>query len=132
MYESVEVGESNFEGEVLRSRLPVLADFYSPWSAPCRAMARMVEALAERYAGRVKVVRIDVDAAGELADLYRIGALPTLLMLDRGTADARIAVGFDPRADLPARLDAYLAGVDTARYRAFTGPKRAGNARGLE
>ena len=111
MYESVEVREANFEREVLSAGVPVLADFYAPWSPACRAMERAVEELAERYAGVIKVVRINVDGAGELAELYGVASLPTLLMLDRGTAHARIAVGYDPRADLGAVVEAYLAGM---------------------
>jgi thioredoxin 1 len=85
----------NFKREVLESDLPVMVDFWAEWCVPCRMIAPIVERLAQRYAGRLKVVKLDVDANQDLAIEYQVMSIPTLLFFKNGQPVDRIigAVG---------------------------------------
>ncbi len=91
----VVVSEDNFEQEVLQSDVPVLVDFWATWCVPCHMVAPIVERIAERYAGRLKVAKLDVDENQELAIRYQVMAVPTLLFFKNGQVVDRIvgAVG---------------------------------------
>ncbi len=84
MAEVGHVTGSNFEAEVLNSDIPVLVDFWAPWCAPCHMVAPIVEKIAERFAGKLKVVKLNVDEAPELANQYRIRGIPALLLFKNG------------------------------------------------
>jgi thioredoxin 1 len=85
MNQHVVVGtDQNFNKEVLESPIPVLVDFWAPWCAPCRMVAPVVEALAEEYAGKVKVVKLDTDQNQETAGAYGIRSIPTLAIFKNG------------------------------------------------
>lgn len=90
-----EVDKTNFEEEVLKSEIPVMVDFWAPWCAPCRMIAPIVERLAERYQGQLKVVKLNVDENQEYAIRYQVMSIPTLLFFKDGQAVDRImgAVG---------------------------------------
>ena len=75
------VSLNGFEEEVIQSELPVVIDFWAPWCAPCHAIAPLLEQLAEQYAGRVKVVKINVDEEQGLASIFRISGIPTLIAI---------------------------------------------------
>ena len=81
---------ANFEEEVLNSPLPVLVDFYADWCGPCKAMAPVVEELAEEYAGKVKVGKINVDNAMDIATKYRIMSIPTFMVFKGSEAVAKM------------------------------------------
>lgn len=76
--------ETTFEHDVLESDVPVLVDFYADWCAPCHAVAPALESLAQDYKGQAKVVKVDIDAAPELANKYNVRSIPTLLFIDDG------------------------------------------------
>jgi len=76
--------EKNFKDEVLKSNLPVLVDFWAQWCGPCRAIAPIVEEIAVDLAGKLKVTKVNVDEAGELAARYNIMSIPTLLVFKGG------------------------------------------------
>src|SRR2546428_10325077 len=78
------VNSRNFEEEVLKSALPVLVDFWAPWCGPCKAIAPSVDALAEELAGKLKVVKVNTDEAGDVAGRYGIMSIPTLLVIKAG------------------------------------------------
>jgi thioredoxin 1 len=97
---------ASFESEVLQSREPVLVDFWAAWCPPCRMIAPHIDALAVDYAGRVKVAKLDVDEAPEVAQRYGIQSIPSLLVFKDGkVVDQR--VGALPRADMARMLDAH-------------------------
>ena len=77
---TVEITDSNFDSEVLKSSVPVLIDFWAAWCAPCRALAPTVDAIADQYQGRVKVGKLDVDANGATSTKFNIRGIHTLLL----------------------------------------------------
>ncbi len=85
-----EVDKTNFEQEVLQSNIPVMVDFWAPWCVPCRVIAPLVERLAEQYAGRLKVAKLNVDDNHELAIRYQVMSIPTLIFFKNGQVIDRI------------------------------------------
>ena len=110
-----EIEESEFQKEVIASEVPVLVDFFAPWCGPCRALAPALEGVAKTYAGRLKVVKVNVDDAQELAAKYRIHSVPTLMFFKDGDI-ADTVVGMPSAGALRSKLDAVAASpvrVDT-------------------
>jgi thioredoxin 1 len=103
------VTDATFETEVLRSKEPVLVDFWAAWCAPCRTIAPTIEALAVEYGGRVKVAKLDVDRNPVTASGYHIHSIPTLLIFRDGRVVDQI-VGAVSKRTLTASLDAVLLG----------------------
>lgn len=93
------VTNENFETEVKKSALPVLLDFYAEWCQPCQELAPTVAELAEEYEGRIKVCKVDVDEARELALSFGVRSIPTLILLKQGETVATM-VGTRPKAAL--------------------------------
>src|SRR5512146_2809816 len=89
------VSDSTFDSDVLKSEVPVLVDFWAEWCGPCKMMAPTVDAIATEYAGKLKVVKLDVDENGGTAMRYNIRGIPTLLLFKGGrVVDQRVgAVG---------------------------------------
>ncbi len=78
------VSDSTFDTDVLKSEVPVLVDFWAEWCGPCKMMAPTVDAIATEYAGKLKVVKVDVDENGGTAMRYNIRGIPTLLLFKEG------------------------------------------------
>jgi thioredoxin 1 len=101
----VMLSDANFDQEVLKSASPVLVDFYADWCAPCRMMAPVVDELADEYAGKVKVCKIDTDAHRDAPSRYGISAIPTLILFKGGQVAERF-VGIKTKNDFRKSLDA--------------------------
>ena len=101
----INIRESNFEREVLQSEIPVLVDFWAVWCSPCRMLAPAIAEIAEEYAGKVKVCKVNVDEAPGIARKYGIASIPTVLLFKNGNNVAQ-SVGYVPKASLVAMLDA--------------------------
>jgi thioredoxin 1 len=97
------VTDATFEQEVLESPIPALVDFWAAWCAPCRMLAPTVEALAAQYAGKVKVVKLNVDENPRTASAYRVMSIPTLLLFKGGQV-VEMVVGAVPKPKLEAVL----------------------------
>lgn len=95
--------ENNFETEVLKSEIPVLVDFWATWCGPCRMLAPTVSKIAEKYDGKVKVCKCDVDEAPALAEKMGIEVIPTLMVFDKGEKKAQ-KVGLMTESDIDALL----------------------------
>jgi len=107
MSKPVEVNDSNFDQMVLKSKTPVLVDFWAAWCGPCRMVSPLVEELAGEYEGRVTMAKLNVDENPQIASQYGIMSIPTLLIFKNGAPVSNI-VGFRPKAELQRSLDAVL------------------------
>jgi thioredoxin 1 len=108
MGQALEVTDSTFEQEVLQSAQPVLVDFWAVWCGPCRAVAPIVEELAGEYAGKLKVMKLDVDDNPRTAMAYGVQSIPTLLIFKDGKPAERI-VGALPKRAIVDKLQGVLA-----------------------
>lgn len=99
----IEVDEANFEREVIKSPVPVLLDCWAPWCGPCRMVAPVMDQLARKYSGRVKVAKLNTDENPRVTSDYGILSIPTLLILKDGKLVDRM-VGAIPRGEIEKRL----------------------------
>ena len=97
------ITKDNFEQEVLNSDIPVLVDFWAVWCGPCQMVGPIVAELAEEYAGKVKVGKVNVDEQPELAMKYGIMSIPTMILFKGGEVDNQI-VGALPKESIEAIL----------------------------
>jgi thioredoxin 1 len=93
------VSDATFDSEVLKSPLPVLIDFWAPWCGPCKAIAPIVDELATEYAGKLKIVKMNVDENPRTPAQYGIRGIPNLILFKDGTVQQQI-VGAVPKAHL--------------------------------
>ena len=80
----IEFNDQNFDSDVLKAETPVLVDFWAIWCGPCKAIAPIVEEIANDYSGKVKVGKMDVDSNNQVAMRYGIRSIPTLLLFNNG------------------------------------------------
>lgn len=104
MSAEIQLTDENFEKEVMKSSDPVLVDFWAPWCGPCRMVGPIVEELAEEYAGKVKVGKLNTDESPNTATQFNISAIPTMLFFKGGQVEKQI-VGVHSKADLKKILD---------------------------
>ena len=103
----VEFSDQNFEQEVLKSDKPVLVDFWATWCAPCRMIAPAVEAIAEQYANRAKVGKLNVDENLSVTGRYNIRGIPTLLLFKNGEIQEQL-VGATTKDAISKLIDKHL------------------------
>jgi len=103
----VQVTDATFDGEVLKADLPVLIDFWAPWCGPCKAIAPVVEQLSEEYAGRLKVVKMNVDDNPETPSRYGVRGIPNLIVFKGGQVRDQI-IGAVPKAQLVKAITAVV------------------------
>jgi thioredoxin 1 len=84
----VHVTDASFEEEVLGAEVPVLVDFWAEWCGPCKMIAPVLSELADEYAGKVKVCKVDVDANPDIPPKFGIRGIPTLILFKGGNAEA--------------------------------------------
>jgi thioredoxin 1 len=100
--------DGSFDRDVLQSESPVLVDFWAEWCGPCRMMAPTIDAVANDYAGKVKVGKVDVDSNGDTAMRYNIRGIPTLLLFKGGRVVEQ-RVGAVGKSEVQKMLDAHVA-----------------------
>jgi len=103
----IKVTKQNFQKEVIDSQLPVLVDFWAPWCGPCKMIAPYLEELAKEYNGKVKVAKINVDEAPELATQFAIMSIPALLIFKGGQVMEK-TTGAMSKEDLKRFISSYI------------------------
>ena len=101
------VNDSNFDAVVTASDQPVVVDFWATWCGPCRMISPIVDQMAEKYAGRVNVVKCNVDDSTEIPVKFGIRNIPTLLFFKNGELVDRL-VGAVPQVELEKKIEALL------------------------
>jgi thioredoxin 1 len=96
---TIHISDESFEREVLRSSIPVLVDFWAPWCGPCHMIAPTLDNLAQTYADRVKIAKLNVDENPQTASRYQISGIPHLILFKNGQLAGRL-VGAHPRQNI--------------------------------
>ncbi len=102
-----EVSDHSFESDVLKSDQPVLVDFWAAWCAPCRMLAPTVEAVAEKYSGNARVVKLNVDDNPAVSQRYGIKGIPTLILFKNGKEEERV-VGATSKEAISRMIDKHI------------------------
>lgn len=84
----VDVTDQSFEADVMQSDIPVLVDFWAPWCGPCKMVAPLLEESAKKFAGKVKVCKVNVDESSESAAKFGVRGIPTLIVFKNGQVEA--------------------------------------------
>ena len=99
--------EENFDNEVLNSSIPVLVDFWAEWCVPCKRLIPIIEDLSLEYSGRIKIMKLNVDSAPDIAARYGISGIPALYLFHKGeTVDN--SVGVQPKDKIKEMMDKIL------------------------
>ena len=102
------LNSQNFEEEVLKSNLPVLVDFAADWCGPCKMMSPVIDELAEEYEGELKVGKINVDQAPDIAQKYNVMSIPMFAVFKNGEL-TETAIGAQNKTKLQSIIDKVLA-----------------------
>ena len=100
--------DANFDSEVKQSDQPVLVDFGAEWCGPCRALAPIVQELAQEFNGRLKVGTVDIDHSRGVASQFGIMSVPTIIFFKGGEVVDKV-VGLRPKAELKAKIESLIA-----------------------
>ena len=103
-----EVGQTNFQDEVLGSSEPVLVDFWAPWCGPCKMLSPVVEKVAAAHSGKVKFAKLNTDEHPNLAGQYQVSGIPCLILFKNGEPVDRI-MGYVPENVITGMLSKHVA-----------------------
>ena len=97
----------NFDEEVLKSTVPVVVDFYADWCGPCKALAPIMDDLADKYEGKAKICKLNIDDHRKLALSYKVMSIPTMFFFKDGEVKERIVGGL-PQPVIEQKIEAML------------------------
>jgi len=103
-----QVSDASFDGDILKSAVPVLVDFWAPWCAPCRAIGTLLDEMAPHLSGRIKIAKVNIDENQPLATRFNIRSVPNLLLLGNGNVMEQWIGGMS-RPALESKLEPYLS-----------------------
>jgi len=103
------INKNNFEEEIMKSKIPVIVDFWAEWCGPCRMMGPVFEDLSKEYTGKVKFAKLNVEEEEILAANNDIRGIPALIIFKNGKEIGRI-VGYQPKDQLKQKLNAIIGG----------------------
>lgn len=103
-----EITQANFDSEILNSDMPCLVDFWAPWCMPCHMVVPIIERMAAEYDGKLKVARLNVDQAPQLATRYSIRSIPALILYKNGEA-VDMLIGVQPESNFREAIEKVLA-----------------------
>lgn len=103
----IHLTDGNFDAEVANSQLPILVDFWAPWCGPCRMVAPIVDAIAEKFTGRVRVAKVNIDENPGVTGRFGILSIPTLIFFKEGREVERV-IGALPEVALTEKLNQLL------------------------
>ncbi len=95
----IKLTKDNFEAEVINSNIPVLVDFWAAWCGPCRMIAPVIESIAEKFDGRIKVGKVNVDEEPEISLEYNIASIPTVMIFKNGEEISK-SIGYSDEAEI--------------------------------
>ena len=107
MSEVLHINDSDFESIVVNSDIPVLLDFWAPWCGPCKMIAPVLDELAPEFAGKVKIVKMNVDDNQTTPAQFGVRSIPTLLLIKNGQVVAT-QVGALPKTQLANFINQYI------------------------
>lgn len=103
----IEINEETFDAEVINESLPVLVDFGAVWCGPCKMLEPFIEEISTELAGKLKVVKVDVDHNSELAMRFQVMSVPTLILFSGGEAKERLS-GYRPKNNIEKIILPYI------------------------
>jgi thioredoxin 1 len=106
----VHVTDAEFDQKVLKSDLPVIVDFWAIWCGPCKMVAPMLDRIANDYAGKLIVAKVDTDSNPDWAQKYGVQGIPTMLFISKGKEIHR-HVGALPERNLRSTVDEFIEAV---------------------
>ena len=107
---TTEIGEADFQSQVLRSKQPVLVEFWAPWSQPCQILESVLDEIATTCGGKVKIVKVNADDNPDLSLWYEVQSIPTLLYFIDGSIRAKV-VGTASKEAILAKLEPFRAAL---------------------
>jgi len=103
----VNITDASFEDDVLKSEIPVLVDYWAAWCGPCKMIAPILEEMADKYDGKLKICKLDVDANDSTSAKYNVKGIPTLMMFREGNVEGT-KVGAVSKSQLIEFIDSNL------------------------
>ncbi|MCI8668956.1 MAG: thioredoxin [Lachnospiraceae bacterium] len=103
----LQITKNNFEEEVKNSDIPVMLDFWASWCGPCQMLSPIIGEIAEEYDGKAKIGKVNVDEEPELASMFGVASIPTIVVMKKGKV-INTSIGYQPKEQIAEMLDKEL------------------------